>query len=191
MTLSTATTKSICLTLALSALTTSVSALETSLAAAKSCGMADYCGESSSTSSDNNELFESATMLGPIHLPSLATHSEDDDVHRNASVYYSDSRDGEMSSAHDDEDIVEEEEYELPAELASLIASAEHSKPSAPTAAPSLGSQVRYYATYSEGESCSSKNVNKFDAWETSYETLEECCEMEFSWDYDSCVSSL
>jgi hypothetical protein len=31
---------------------------------------------------------------------------------------------------------------------------------------------------------------SSFDAWEESYESLEECCEMKFSWDYDACMTS-
>ncbi|KAL7463911.1 hypothetical protein ACHAXS_004261 [Conticribra weissflogii] len=50
--------------------------------------------------------------------------------------------------------------------------------------------EVRFYATWSEGELCSSKSSSSFGAWEEPYASLEECCEMSFSWDYDNCILS-
>ncbi len=50
--------------------------------------------------------------------------------------------------------------------------------------------EVRFYATWSEGELCSSKSSSSFGAWEESYASLEECCDMSFSWDYDNCILS-
>ena len=95
-------------------------------------------------------------------------------------------------------------EFQLPAELASLIATAkytsspsieESSSSSSPAAAPSLGQvQVRYYATHSgntDTELCSSKSASKFELWEESYESLRECCEVNFGWEFDSCVGIL
>jgi hypothetical protein len=46
----------------------------------------------------------------------------------------------------------------------------------------------RYYATWNPSQLCGMKS--SFDAWEESYESLEECCEMKFSWDYDACMTS-
>jgi len=46
----------------------------------------------------------------------------------------------------------------------------------------------RYYATWNPTQLCGQKST--FDAWEESYESLEECCEMKFSWDYDACMAS-
>ncbi|KAL7463910.1 hypothetical protein ACHAXS_004260 [Conticribra weissflogii] len=49
--------------------------------------------------------------------------------------------------------------------------------------------RIRYYATWScDGGSCSSKSTSAFDAWEQSHATLEECCDVTFSWDYDNCI---
>lgn len=44
----------------------------------------------------------------------------------------------------------------------------------------------RYYATWNPSQLCGMKS--NFDAWEESYESLEECCEMKFAWDYDACI---
>jgi len=44
----------------------------------------------------------------------------------------------------------------------------------------------RYYATYIKGQLCSSKN--SFDSWETSYDSLERCCEEVFFFDLDECL---
>ena len=48
--------------------------------------------------------------------------------------------------------------------------------------------EERYYATWNPSQLCGMKS--SFDAWEESYESLEECCEMKFSWDYDACMAS-
>jgi hypothetical protein len=50
---------------------------------------------------------------------------------------------------------------------------------------------IRYYATYSENEKCSSKSASLFDRWEKSFATLEKCCEVSFGWDVDACLSSI
>ena len=52
-------------------------------------------------------------------------------------------------------------------------------------------SQYRYYATYSPEEPCTSKSASKFELWEESYESLKECCEVNFGWEFDSCVGIL
>jgi hypothetical protein len=46
----------------------------------------------------------------------------------------------------------------------------------------------RYYATWNPTQLCGQKS--SFDTWEESYESLDECCEMKFSWDYDACMAS-
>jgi hypothetical protein len=46
----------------------------------------------------------------------------------------------------------------------------------------------RYYATWIPTQLCGQKS--SFDEWEESYESLEECCEMKFSWDYEACMAS-
>ena len=45
----------------------------------------------------------------------------------------------------------------------------------------------RYYATWNPTQLCGVKR--NFDAWEESYDSLEECCEMKFAWDYDACMA--
>ena len=83
---------------------------------------------------------------------------------------------------------------DLPAELAAMIASVKSTPTSHPAAAPTRGaaadSSIRYYASYADG-SCSGKAASKFESWETSYDNGEECCEVEFSWDYESCISQI
>ena len=46
----------------------------------------------------------------------------------------------------------------------------------------------RFYPTYISGQLCHSKS--SFDSWEQSHETLKDCCEALFSWDYDACCNS-
>lgn len=46
----------------------------------------------------------------------------------------------------------------------------------------------RFYPTYISGQLCHSKS--SFDSWEQSHETLQDCCEAHFSWDYDACCNS-
>ena len=81
-----------------------------------------------------------------------------------------------------------EEEFELPAELAAMIIEAKHQ--SSPPAAAPTRQNVKYYANYNEG-SCSSKSTNKFSSWEESFDSLEDCCDVAFSWDYDACMGSV
>lgn len=86
------------------------------------------------------------------------------------------------------DDIVFDLPYEtvakLPSELVSLIASVDDSEQeSYPDS-----SAVRYYATYSEDEMCSSKATSKFESWEEPFVSLEECCQTAFSWDVDACL---
>mmetsp|Transcript_44200 Transcript_44200/g.94097 ORF Transcript_44200/g.94097 Transcript_44200/m.94097 type:complete len:183 (+) Transcript_44200:165-713(+) len=177
---STASTKSVCITLALLALTASPSLVAT-VAGDSSC---DSCSPGSS------DGFESATVIKrlPIHLPPL-TEADDRDANdattkRNSSMY------GEGEGT-----IAEEGQFELPEELAAMIADAQSRDSSSPSVTPALSSSerwsdgVRYYATYSgEGESCSSKSTSSFEAWEESFDSLEDCCEVAFFWDYDSCM---
>lgn len=75
---------------------------------------------------------------------------------------------------------------ELPQELLKLIESAETSESNydARTGAPS----DKYFASYTDGSYCSSKSARSFESWEESFSSLEECCEMAFSWDFDACV---
>ena len=49
---------------------------------------------------------------------------------------------------------------------------------------------VRFYPTWSQGQLCSSKSSSSFESWEESYTSLEECCDVSFSWDYDACMQS-
>ena len=111
---------------------------------------------------------------------------------RNASLHYTDTCNGSI----DEEEEGEFELFELPPELAAMIMIAEAKESSYPAAAPTLGSksststdEVRYYASYSDGgEICASKSSSKFESWEESYASLDECCEGSFSWDYDACI---
>eukprot|EP00581_Thalassiosira_minuscula_P028211 CAMPEP_0183752824 /NCGR_PEP_ID=MMETSP0739-20130205/2570_1 /TAXON_ID=385413 /ORGANISM="Thalassiosira miniscula, Strain CCMP1093" /LENGTH=170 /DNA_ID=CAMNT_0025989229 /DNA_START=161 /DNA_END=673 /DNA_ORIENTATION=+ len=134
---------------------------------------------------DSSDVYDSATIIKlPIHLtqvPSARHENERNTMdQRNVSMFHSDI----------DVIIDDEEEFELPAELVAMIANAK-SQHSSPAAAPTLGAvatAIRYYPTYSEGELCSSKSSSSFESWEESYASLEDCCEIAFSWDYDSCM---
>jgi len=77
----------------------------------------------------------------------------------------------------------------LPQELAALILSAS-AESSSPSAAPTNSSPARrYYPSYADGgESCSTKSIREFSSWEVSYNTLHECCNESFGWDYDVCM---
>ncbi|KAL7531432.1 hypothetical protein ACHAWF_009484 [Thalassiosira exigua] len=169
---STAATKSACLTLALLAWS-SPGAAAASLPLEGSCGDCDV---------------SAAVVMGrlPLHLSHLSHLSSDEEYEpaatNNASAFYSE------GSHHDDER--EEEEFQLPAELAAMIAESRRSEPSShPASAPTLGG-TRYYASYAEGESCSSKDASEFESWEESYGSREECCDVAFGWDYENCTRS-
>jgi hypothetical protein len=126
-----------------------------------------------STYCDSCIPFEINRFIGPIDIPSPFDDEASSISSRNSSVY---------------SDI----EYELPyeivaqlsAELASLITSVDNSEPESYTGS----SVVRYYATYSEDAMCASKTTSKFESWEESFVSLEECCQMAFSWDMDACL---
>jgi hypothetical protein len=75
---------------------------------------------------------------------------------------------------------------ELPSELVKLIASTELSE-SQYESTPS-NSGIMYFASYTEGSLCSTKSAASFESWEESFSSLEECCEMAFSWDMN-CLS--
>jgi hypothetical protein len=179
---STASTESLCLTLALVALsTTTSSASNVLLDHHHQLSAVSECVDQGCSSSS----FESATLIHhlPIHLPPLSKDNDDSIAQRNASVYY-ENNDNQAATSYSEV----EEEFELPAELAAMIASADGSSEPPPAAAPT-NQNIRYYATYNEsGELCSTKATSKFEVWETNYATLDECCEMSFSWDYDACM---
>ena len=111
-------------------------------------------------------------------------------------MYYSENHNGDEGHDLSQE---EEELFELPAELAALIASAKENDLAAPASAPTLASaepkeeeEVRYfYPTYAEGELSSTKSASKFESWEESHASLDDCCEGSFSWDYDACIMRL
>ena len=46
----------------------------------------------------------------------------------------------------------------------------------------------RFYPTFISGQLCHSKT--SFDAWEESHDTLKECCQTHFSWDYEECMKN-
>ena len=82
----------------------------------------------------------------------------------------------------------EAEGWELPEELAAMIAAAKVTPDPAPATQPGEGEGVRYYVTYEEGAPCASKPAAEFEGWEEAHATLGECCEAAFSWDYDACM---
>jgi len=46
---------------------------------------------------------------------------------------------------------------------------------------------TRFYPTYVAGKLCHSKT--KFDSWEQSYTSLQECCKAHFNWDLTACLT--
>mmetsp|Transcript_13591 Transcript_13591/g.29553 ORF Transcript_13591/g.29553 Transcript_13591/m.29553 type:complete len:199 (+) Transcript_13591:127-723(+) len=194
---STSSTKSLCLTLALVALAASSSSAAAS-AIVGDCDSLSSNGDINECSS-SSASFGSATIIKrlPIHLQPLTSNNDENEMPQrniNASVYHS-------ANDHDDTTIDNaEDEFELPAELAAMIQEAKYE--SSPAAAPTLNAassisstsaegDIRYYATYAEGESCSSKSIASFESWEESHASLEDCCDVAFSWDYDSCMGTL
>jgi hypothetical protein len=109
-------------------------------------------------------------MFGPIDLPALNQESSSEP--RNSSSYTDDVR-YELPS-----DIM----AQLPGELAMMIDSADK------TPERYIDRSVRYYATYSDDGMCSAKSATKFESWEESFDTLDDCCRTAFSWDLGACL---
>ena len=168
--------------LALTALTTTTASASTQLDTMQTSLICDGCISGSSfesISSSSSTVYKSIPIIhNNINLPSISNRNDrQEEGQYNASAFYADDID------------VEEDEIELPAELAALIESAKKSSPTAaPTRDVSSKSGVRYYATYTNGQSCTSKSSSDIESWEESFATLDECCDMNFSWDYDSCI---
>ena len=99
--------------------------------------------------------------------------------------YYNGGNDDDGEAAFDDEF---ELLHLLPLELAALIDSAS-AESSPPAAAPTIASIGRYYPTYTDGESCSIKSYWELNSWEEYYDTLDECCDKAFGWDYEACLN--
>ena len=183
MNLLTTSSKSYSLMLALTALTTTTASASTQLDTMQTSLICDGCSRGSSfesISSSSSTVYKSIPIIhNNINLPSISNNDrQEEEGQYNVSAFYAD-------------DIEEEDddEIELPAELAALIESAKKSSPTAaPTRDVSSKSGVRYYATYTNGQSCTSKSSSDIESWEESFATLDECCDMNFSWDYDSCI---
>jgi len=165
-----ASSKSICLTLALALLTSS----STTSAASSMC---ETC---SSTDSSSFDITSSIINKHPIHLPPLSS-STNDDIHSSTILH--------QSNTTFDDEYNNNELHNLPEELIAMIHAAQQPSPaSAPTLYPSKG--IRYYATYGTSSSCTSKTVGNFESWEESFGSLDECCSLLFSYDYDGCMMS-
>lgn len=50
--------------------------------------------------------------------------------------------------------------------------------------------KTRYYATWKDGQLCSSKSSRSVEQWEESFHSLKECCLEVFGWAYDECMES-
>ena len=112
-------------------------------------------------------------MFGPIDLPSLNQGPSAES--RNASSY----------------DASDEVRYELPSEIMAQLPSeltAMISSNAGEEPEKYVDNSLRYYSTFSD-EGCAAKAANEFEKWEEAYESIEDCCEMTFSWDVDSCLS--
>ena len=107
---------------------------------------------------------------------------------KNTSMYYYTADNNDYNAAKDDDEVNLLDL--LPRELVAMIESAksiDSSLQDRTTASSSRSS--RYYATYTDGESCSIKSSSEFNSWETHYDTLDECCAKAFGWDYDACMN--
>ena len=162
-----ASSKSICLTLALAVLTSS------STTSATSSSMCDTCSDRSSSSFD---ITSSIINKHPIHLPPLSSTTDDSSsISHQSNTTFENEYNNEL--------------HNLPEELIAMIHAAQQPSPAAaPTRYPSKG--VRYYATYGSESSCTSKTVENFERWEESFGSLDECCSLLFSYDYDGCMMS-
>ena len=176
---STASRKSVCLALALLAFTSSASARDYQESCSTSSSGGDRNGNGALLNYDDvgssSSPFESATIIHrlPIHLqplPSSSSTGDDVIAQRNASV--------------------SESEFELPAELAAMIEEAKNRHHST-TTEEGDNTTIFYYPSYADDELCSSKSSSKFESWEESYSSLDECCESAFNWEYDACMGSL
>ena len=181
---STASTKSTCITLALVALTSSHASASSAASAPLHNGVFEGHVFNTMTS-----IIKRARPV--LHLPSMSASTdartsgnENDPQGRNTSMYhYGDDNDDDV----DNLELLDR----LPRELAALIASAS-AESSSPAAAPTIASAStsRYHPTYTDGgESCSAKSSSEFNSWEVSYDTLHECCDKAFGWDYDACMN--
>ena len=158
-----ASSKSICLTLALAVLTSS---------SAASSSMCETCSPSSSSF----DITSSIINKRPIHLPPLSSNDDIDSISHQSNTTFDDEYNNEL--------------HNLPEELIAMIQAAQQPSPAAaPTRFPSKG--IRYYATYGSESSCTSKTVENFESWEESFGSLEECCSLLFSYDYDGCMSNV
>ena len=105
--------------------------------------------------------------------------------------YYSDVTGDDSDATFDDE--LELLDLALPPDLAAMIKSASADSFQLTAARnvddPLLVDARYYYPTYTDGELCSTKLSTEFNNWETYYETLVECCDSAFSWDYDACMN--
>jgi hypothetical protein len=77
-------------------------------------------------------------------------------------------------------------DFELPAELEAMIASVSEDNLESKQLKKNAG--LRYYASYSDDKMCASKATTSFESWEESFESLDDCCEMAFSWDVEACL---
>ena len=101
--------------------------------------------------------------------------------------YTADNNGSDYNAVKDDEDV--DLLDLLPPELVAIIESVRSSDSSLQGSPVSSKPSSRYYATYTDGESCSTKSISEFNSWETHYDTLNECCAKAFGWDYDACMN--
>ena len=86
----------------------------------------------------------------------------------------------------DDADI--DGELRLSEELVALIADAKSRESLNGSPTEEGLSDVRYYAAYAEGESCSLKKSLSFESWEETFASMEACCEVAFGWDHGASI---
>ncbi|KAL3793368.1 hypothetical protein ACHAWO_002569 [Cyclotella atomus] len=81
-----------------------------------------------------------------------------------------------------------DQDFQLPAELKSLISSVSAENAESESRYAKAG--VKYYASYSVNKMCASKSASSFESWEEAFDSLEDCCEVAYSWDVNSCLGN-
>ncbi|KAL7506577.1 hypothetical protein ACHAXN_005750 [Cyclotella atomus] len=81
-----------------------------------------------------------------------------------------------------------DQDFQLPAELQALISSV--SAENAELESRYAKADVKYYASYSVNKMCASKSASSFESWEEAFDSLEDCCEVAYSWDVNSCLGN-
>ena len=141
---------------------------------------------SSSSSFDGmaSILIRQGRPTAVLRMPSTSSASSKNHSAHHYHHYHHRVVEEDDDGADDDIDLLDA----LPRELADMILSASAEDDDA----PSSTSARKYYPSYDDamdGVSCATRSARDVGVWETSYDTLRECCEASFGWDYDACMN--